>query len=122
VSTSNLADFAANGLSAVSLAGLPALAKACRSECIETGDARFCVIAEALRAIDDWQRAHDDGGGTPVALIDQIDAVIKDRLASVLAARDPSQGAKGADEFRQEIENLLLGPADWLDAGYAREP
>jgi hypothetical protein len=121
VSASSLADLAEHGFSAVSTAGLPTLARACREECIRTGDARFCLVGEALHAISEWQRENDKGGGTPAALIDRLDQTIRARLPNVLAADAPSCGAELADDFAREVRSFLIGPTEWAKRGYARD-
>jgi len=112
VDLSTLRQLADDGLSSVS-ADLPDLVAWCRNWCLETGDARYCFLAEMLHVIDNWWGEHDERGGIPEALLEQLDSLMKASLPLVLDADSPSAGAQRAEALRHEAAELLTSPDDW---------
>lgn len=120
---STLQNLATNGFSAVRADQLGDLAIWCRDYSEATGDARFAAVAQGLLELSEWWSEHDESGGIPVPLRDDIEAVIKNRLPDVLAAESPRDAGPLARIFREEIERHLSGPQQWIADGYVeREP
>jgi hypothetical protein len=113
VNASRLRDFAAQGFQAVPGEELAGLAEWCWSQCEESGDARFCSIAETLRSVDSWWREHNEPGGAPVRLIDEISDAVKTMLPPILDTESPAEGSQLAREFRERVQLLLQPPSEW---------
>ena len=117
--SSALERLAAEGLSATPGNELTDLAVWCRDYCEASGDGRYCSVGDTLRSLDDWRVEHDERGGVPSALLTQIDRVIKSWLPDILALEDPADATQLARTLREEVQSLLLGPAEWVERGYA---
>jgi hypothetical protein len=85
----------------------------------ESGDARYSIAGEALRELDSWWTEHDEAGGVPRRLLEDIDNVIKSRLPVILEAPDAKSGTDLALQFRALIREHLLSPRDWIRLGLA---
>ena len=91
----------------------------CRDWCAATGDGRYCILGEALGALDEWWSEHNERGGVPTALLAELQAVLASRLADVLDAPLPADGASLAALLRDEVCALLLPASAWVANGYA---
>jgi hypothetical protein len=109
---STLRQLADDGLSSAAT-DLPEHAVWCRSWCLETGDARYCILGEMLHAVDAWWREHDELGGIPAELAETLDRLIKHDLPSVLDAESATAGAGRAERLRLKVVELLTGPENW---------
>ena len=110
---------AANGFSGISGDQLGDLAVWCRDYAEASGDARFSSIGEALFSLDEWWSEHDERGGIPVRLKDEIEDVLTSRLPDILSATSPSDAAPLARLLREEVQSKLIGPQEWVLEGYA---
>jgi hypothetical protein len=89
----------------------------CRDWAIQTGDARYFVIAEMLRAVDDWW--DDESGGAPDQAIEEIDALVIHQAPGILDEADPATGTRLANSLRLDVLQLLLPPSAWAGRGWA---
>jgi hypothetical protein len=94
------------------------LAVWCRDYSEATGDARYASIGQALSELFEWWSFHDESGGIPVQLMNEIEEIIKSRLSEILMTESARDAAPLARSFRQEIERKLSGPQDWVAGGY----
>ena len=113
--SSRLRSLAAEGFEVVPGDLLTTLAAWCREWCVATGDARFCIIGDTLAALDEWRREHDEAGGVPTRLLDDIESHLTRNLAMSISAERPVDGAYWADTMRREVLPLLLPPSQWPD-------
>lgn len=113
---------ASEGLEAAQGDDLTGLALWCRDYCEASGDARYCSVGDALRSLDEWRQEHDERGGVPYALLNEIDRIIKAWLPDILDLDDPADASQLARTLRQEVQSLLLGPDEWVARGYAVRP
>ena len=90
----------------------------CRDWAIVTGDARFYIIAEMLRSVDEWW--DDESGGAPADAVTEIDALVIDQMSVILDEDDPATGSRLANGLRMDVTRLLLPPSEWKDRGWAR--
>lgn len=97
------------------------LATWCHDWCIASGDARFCVLSEVLDDIDRWWTEHDERGGVPSALLEQIDTCLRPGLTTVLELEDAAVAAQIANDLRAEVASHLLPAREWVRRGYARQ-
>lgn len=117
--SSSLRKLATDGFAAAPGDEFTDLAVWCRDYCEASGDGRYCSLAETLKSLDDWRREHDERGGVPNALLNEIEHAIKTWLPDILDAEDAADGSQLARTLRQEVQSMLLGPSDWVDRGYA---
>jgi hypothetical protein len=75
-----------------------------------SGDARFCSLARALTAVDEWMSAH---GVVPDDVWRNIDRVCREDLPGVLAPSDPTAAAALGRQFRQRVLAQLIPPERW---------
>jgi orotate phosphoribosyltransferase len=92
----------------------------CKDWCEATGDARYCVLNEALGAIDSWWSWHDERGGVPSLLVSEIERLIKEYILAVVEEHDRLLGVHLAVRFRSEVKEQLLCPGDWVAVGLAQ--
>lgn len=54
----------------------------------------------------------------PSALLEEIERAITTLRPDVVGAYDPADGALIARTLHEQVQALLLGPADWWREGY----
>ena len=91
----------------------------CRDFCEASGDGRYCAISETIRSVDEWRMEHDERGGVPTALLDEIERLLTSLLPAAIGAELASDGAMLARSMREQVQALLIGPAGWRAQGYA---
>lgn len=73
-----------------------------------------------IRKLDDWFREHEEHGGVPIELFDQIEALLRNWIPDILDATDPADAGTMARTLRLEVEPLLTGPAEWRASSRSR--
>lgn len=86
---------------------LAGLIQFCWDRCEITGDARYCVIARALRPIADLFDEAEESGGVGMDL-SGIDNEIRSRLPDILQEPNAEAASLLARSLREEIWRLLL--------------
>jgi hypothetical protein len=104
---------AADGFKAVRPEELGDLAAACREYCENTGDGRYCILADVLSAMDDWWSEHNESGGVPQYIVHDLEGVLGSHLLPVLRSDNLAEAAMLATMLRREIEPKLTGPSGW---------
>jgi hypothetical protein len=94
----------------------------CRDYGEATGDARFLSVGDTIRSIDDWWNENEERGGVPTQLLEQIATVIRTLLPSILDLKDPADAAPLARALREAVQELLVGPREWVRRGWATKP
>lgn len=93
---------------------LKALSEWCQGKCDNSGDGRFCILADTLLSVYEWWDEWGEAvGGVPTALVESMEALLRNRLIQVVDDPDPIQAARNAAALRQEIVQLLLPEKDW---------
>jgi hypothetical protein len=110
---SRLESLALEGFRAVPDEDLRQLAEACQQECEDTGNARYCVIAEMLRSIYDWWKGHSEFGGVPTYIVQDLEDTLRLHLPPILRSDSPAEAALLASMLRSEIMTKLVDPSDW---------
>lgn len=113
VSSSELERLARGGLQAVPGDRLADLAVWCRDRGELTGDARFSSLGDTLRSIDAWRQEHEEMGGVPAAVLDEIDREVRNLLPAIIELESPADAASLARVLRERVQGQLLGPHDW---------
>lgn len=116
--SSTLRALAHGGFQAVPASQFVDLAAWCRDYCEASGDARYCAVGTAFGAVGVWWDEHDEAGGIPSKLADEIETTITRWLPQVLEFQDPADAAPMARALREEVQALLLPPAKWVERGY----
>ncbi|MBK9180756.1 MAG: hypothetical protein IPM45_14550 [Acidimicrobiales bacterium] len=112
MSSSELERLARGGLQAVPGDRLADLAVWCRDRGELTGDARFSSWRHA-RSIDAWRQEHEEMGGVPAAVLDEIDREVRNLLPAIIELESPADAASLARVLRERVQGQLLGPHDW---------
>lgn len=94
---------AEGGFSALPASDLGEVADWCWSRCLETGDARFCVLSIAFRDLHQWWRERDELGGIPLSAAQRIEDEIVSRLSAVIDASTAAQATVAANELRMTL-------------------
>lgn len=115
---SRLRSLAVDGFQGVLPSELTELALWCRDWCEASGDARYCVVSDTLRTVDEWWLVHDEYGGVPQPLVGELEALIVDHLGTVLDLDDPAAASQVARTMREQVVSLLSGPAEWRAQGW----
>jgi hypothetical protein len=115
-----LDSLANQGLAAVPASRFGEVVEECNARADESGDARYPVLGRIFEDVAEWWSEHDERGGIPSALSDQINSAIKQRLPSVLAPQLAKDGYAKALRLAEMLEELLTGPGDWLARGYLK--
>lgn len=76
----------------------------CRQAAIETGDARYLIIGEALDAI---VSEFADYGAITTRTLERIWAELRVQLPVICDAGDPAAGSRAAKHLLTEIRSLL---------------
>jgi hypothetical protein len=93
-----LSKLASKGLKAVSVEALPELSRWCQKQCVETGDARYCLLSDSLDGVFGHWR-----GGVSVSTFEALNDMLMRWLPRIIDAPDAPTGAKAADELRREV-------------------
>jgi hypothetical protein len=80
-----------------------------------SGDARYSIVGKALDSIDRWRKEHEEAGGVPRVLIQEIELALQVALPAIVTESDADSAALAAQTFREQIERQLVGPAAWRD-------
>jgi hypothetical protein len=112
VDSSTLRRLAQGGFAVVPVDELHDLSVWCRDRCETTGDARYCVLADVLTMIYQW-----DDQGVPTELLAGVEQVLTG-LPALLDA-DPEAGSLLAVRLRDDVGRCLLSTDDWIDQGLA---
>lgn len=102
-----LARLAAEGFRAVPASHLGELGHWCRDWCAETGDARYCFLADTLDALHEWWSEKDKYGGVDVQLAERIDQVLQGSLQSVLHEREPLVAVRYARSLTATLRQIV---------------
>jgi hypothetical protein len=73
---------------------------------VDSGNAAFALLAEAIRNVYFFFLGHDEAGGSRIGFVQKLDRLVIDNLASVQRL-DPPEAARVAQEFRAEIERRI---------------
>jgi hypothetical protein len=112
VDSSTLRRLGEGGFDAVPWDELHDLSEWCRDWCETTGDGRFCVLADVLRMIYQW-----DSQGVPTDLLTRVEAALT-AIPGIMDA-DVTSGTLLAVGLREEVGSSLLSPGEWIAQGYA---
>lgn len=85
----------------------------CKSLCEQRGDARYCILHELFDRLQSWRRDHDEHGGVPTALLNNIGQLIDSRIPDVLSQTRPEVAAQLATALRDEVSSRLLSNQEW---------
>jgi hypothetical protein len=105
-----LADY---GFGAVRPEELGGLAIECRENCENTGDGRYCILADLFSAVNDWWSEHDESGGVPEYIVRDLENVLRMHLLPVVRSDNPAEAAMLATMLRREVDSKLIGPSEW---------
>jgi hypothetical protein len=85
----------------------------CQYRCDESGDGRFCILAQTLLNIFEWWDERGDARGVPRVLLEQVEIAFRRMVPLILDAPKPAAAAKLAAELREQICGLLLPSDSW---------
>jgi hypothetical protein len=105
---------ATDGFEVVPATTLENLIPWCDDWAAATGEARFGIIAEALREIDD----HWGEQGIPTGLVHAIERCLKENLTPAIDSDDPREGAHFAVLLRGEIRSMPWTAEAWAVQGW----
>ena len=107
---------ASDGFKAVPATELDTLVAWCDDWSIASGEARFSIIADALRTISDgWGEQ-----GIPTRLVERIENSLRENLTLALDSGDPKDGAYFAGRLRDDVRALPWTVREWEAEGWAR--
>jgi hypothetical protein len=110
---SRLEELIAHGFEAVSGDDLGDLAAECQRNCEDTGDARYCIIANLFERIRSWWSEHSEYGGVPFKLQRDIGNTLQLHLPAILSSASPTEAALLATMLKSEIVPMLLDSGEW---------
>jgi len=110
-----LTDLAARGMAEVPPAEFGPLAESCRSAMLNTGEARYAVLADMFRGLDAWWGEQ----GVPTPIASEIDRLLMGQLRAVLETTG-TEGMRLAELLRLDIEQNELSEDEWFRRGYVR--
>lgn len=108
-------DLARGGLGAVPPSEFGDLAAACRTRMLDTGDARYAVLAEMFQGLADWW---SPVGAVPSSLAEAIVSRLRDQLRGVLDPDSPADGHARAVDLLTQVEACELPEREWFQQGY----
>jgi len=74
----------------------------------ETGQSAPLFLSEAIRAVYELFREHDEYGGIRLGFVHQLDDLVRERLP-IVQRSEPQWAAKLAPDFRDEIQLMVDG-------------
>jgi hypothetical protein len=83
-----------------------------------SGDARYSTIGSTLIDLAEWWSEHDEYGGIPPALKNELESLLTSQLPTILGLENASEAAPLARLLREEVQSRLTGVNDWIAAGY----
>ena len=92
---------AEQGLARFPPTALNSLADYCWDRSEATGDARYSSLWRTIAWINDL---FDDYGGLPTDLVNNLDGILRARLAGVLEAGSPEEGAHLGRLMREDLQ------------------
>jgi hypothetical protein len=98
-----LAQLHEGGFAAVKADDLWEVANWCKGHWRDTGDVRYDVLAETFKDVWTWWHEHDESGGIPVELANQIEARLMSAVGEITRARHAQEGAALAIELRDDL-------------------
>lgn len=110
-----LTDLATRGMAAVPPAEFASVAESCRSAMLDTGEARYAVLADMFRGLAAWW--NEQGVPTPIAA--EIDRLLMSQLGGVLDTTG-TEGMRLAELLRLDIEHNELSEDEWFRRNYVR--
>ncbi len=113
-----LEQLAEKGFDAVRGTELTDLASWCDDWCVQTGDARFCIVGDTLSTFSDWWDEHSEAGGVPASLLHAASACVRTELPGIITDPEPASASIAAARMRSEFFGLMAHPSEWrtLDA------
>jgi hypothetical protein len=117
VKLSTLESCALVGVSPLDGPQFDSIAQECHRAALETGDARFAILAAAIANFVRWW---DDYGGAPAQVVTPIDELVKTQVPLILRESDPAAATRLAQAFKLDLADLLIGPGDWKRQGFVR--
>jgi hypothetical protein len=116
---SPFAELRAGRLTGLSPTDAAKLASELRRTCLETGDARFCILRELVDRVAEWRTEHEEAGGVPGELLAEIDAALEAAVPAILDEGLSARASILAHELVERASLLLGGPSDWVRRGQA---
>ena len=109
----SLRQLASRGFAEAGATRLKDLSEWCQTRCDESGDGRFCILAQTLLNIFEWWDERGDSRGVPFALIEELERTLKRQVPPILDASEPARAARLAAELRERVHVLLLPEQSW---------
>lgn len=109
----SLRQLAVHGFAEGGAAQLKTLSHWCQYRCDESGDGRFCILAQTLLNIFEWWDERGDARGVPRALLEQLEIALRRMVPLILDAPESAAAAKLAAELREQVYGLLLPDDSW---------
>jgi hypothetical protein len=111
--TDSLRQLAVHGFAETGATQLRDLSHWCQNRCDESGDGRFCILAQVFLNIFEWWDERGDSRGVPRALLEQLEVAIRRMVPIILDSQKPAEAAKFAAELREQVGGLLLPEDSW---------
>jgi hypothetical protein len=85
----------------------------CKRLCEQEGDARYCILLEAFERLGSWRSDHDNQGGVPTVLLNNIGELVDSRVPDVLSQSRADLAAQLATSLRNDLSSRLLSFQEW---------
>jgi hypothetical protein len=79
----------------------------CRFLAIDTGDGRFRSVADAVELLDRCRLEHEESGGVPTEILEEIGALARESLPPILHEPDSAKATTLASAFAVDLGDLL---------------
>jgi len=73
-----------------------------------------------VTAISSWRASHEEAGGVPAAVLDEIDEALANKVPAILDEDSAATASHRASELCERIGLLLGGSDQWLGRRQAR--
>jgi hypothetical protein len=121
VSREDLLRLAEGGLAAYPPNKIADLVSSCRDLCRAIPDARYCILADALKIVADWFEQRDGYGGVCTSSVTELNGAFQ-RLPLIVDETEPGAAAAFASDLQAEVSLIVGRGEEQLNAIYRDNP
>jgi hypothetical protein len=121
VSREDLLRLAEGGLAAYPPDKIADLVNSCRDFCRAIPDARYCVLADALKIVADWFEERDRYGGVFTSSVTELNGALQ-RLPLIVDETEPGAAVAIASDLQAEVSLIVERGEEQLNAMYRDNP
>ena len=113
--------FASGGLASVNVVDFHLVAQECTAWWHLTQDVRYYFVSRWFAMVGSWWAEHDESGGVPVQLAQELEALLMSSVSRVLSDNIPADQALDlASHVSEKLTAKLSDSGDWQARGLVK--